>query len=349
MLKSKVQMKITVNRKEYSSIEEVPEELRQLIKESIVTKIRKGGLGGPTVSGRSLFKFRLGRPLSVEFEGPPESPKDYRLAAESAQSGRIPEGFPLEDFLSPLLVISGVFIIGAFIRQVSSGKSTDIPSILAATVFAVVLPILGVVWLGSRRQRRMLYPVLQEIALLIPGAFVVVVQGSPRLHVARDEWNGVASFVSGSEDDPTCSRFIARVFPSPAVFRVRARHLLSRFTSGFSGESVETGDAEFDRRYTINANDGKFALSMMDISGRQCLERLGALGKPLVDVAGGRVLIQVNKNLARMHGSSGRVRDTEMLRSFLAGAVAFSEAASRLSPHPPAPGRSSCGDTGKTV
>jgi hypothetical protein len=313
-------------------MDEVPEELRHLIEDGIAQQLRSGGKSGPVVVRKTLtLHAGAGHPVPVELQAPPGNPQAYRQAVMARESGGIPELFPLESLLPWLLGLGIAGVVLALVLE-ARWKLPGNPRRLLGEFGGVGAAVIGLVWLWDRRRRRDLYPLLQNIAGMISGSFVVVVRSSPQLHVARDAWNGVAAFYAGSKNSPSYSRFVARIAPSPAGFRVHARRFLDRFVDTTIGETVPTGDAEFDGRFAMTSIDRNFALSMMDLSRRPALDRLHAFGNPVVEVIGGLVRVQVDRDLSRP-------RHADDLQGFLIDAVALVDAASRLAPReqPPAP------------
>jgi len=322
-------MKITINGKVYASLDEVPEEFRSVIREGVERE-----LGHPSPGGRTVFRktiqFGVGQAVPPEIQQPLEEPREYRRKVEGMQSGRIPPVGPLEPLFTPILVL---VIIAAVVSLLSGLKAGGRPGIGTAMIHVVVAgaSAVGIAWFWDRRRRRDLYPVFQDLAGRLPGAFVAVMRGNPCLFFARDTWNGGATFFMGSKGNPPYSRLDAHLAPSAARLRLHARHLLDRLVS--SGEVVPSGDADFDSKFTVTSPDRAFAAGFLDSARRECVMRLAASGAPVVEVNGGFVRVQVGRNLARLGRESRRAFNEEVLYGFLSDASLLADAASHLT-HP---------------
>lgn len=325
----KTGMKITINGKEYASLEEVPSELRHLIEEGINRQLRPGAPSGP-VTIRKTFKFNLGHPAPVELQPMTEDPREYRRTAESQQSGNIPTPFPLESLLIPLFCLLIIFGLGlALLGKFHVTNPFFSPAVVLFIVFVVFM---GIILLWNRNQIRLIYPILQDIASRIPGTFVVISKGKPVFHVAREGWNGFATFKFATKHNPAFSRLVVRMQPSPVLLYISSKGILDRFKPKHPGTPVETGNREFDSRFGITSSDRNFAIGLMDFSRQPVMERLYSFTNPLVEIFGGQVKIQVGRNLSHVRRVSKRPRDTEALYNFLVDAITIADAASRLIP-----------------
>jgi hypothetical protein len=326
-------MKITINGKEYGSLDEVPEEFRSIIREGVERELGHPSPGGKTVI-RKTIRFAAGQAVPPEVRQPLEEPREYRRKVEGMQSGRIPPVGPLEPLFTPVLVLA---IVAAISSLLSSLKAGGRPGMGTAMIHVAVAgaSAVGIAWLWDRRRRRELYPVFQDVAGRLPGAFVAVMRGNPCLFFARDTWNGAATFFMGSKGNPPYSRLDARLAPSTARLRLHARHLLDRLIS--SDEAVPSGDADFDAKFTVTSPDRAFALAFFDPARRECIVRLSALGHPEVQVDGGFARIQVGRNLARLGRGARRASNEEVLYGFLSDAALLADAASHLAHPSPAP------------
>jgi len=132
-------VKITINGREYSSLDEVPEEMRHLIQDRIATAMASAATTG-----------------DPGFAPQPQllTPAEYRRQIESQQSGRAPEAFQGERGLG--------IALWAIIALSAAGLATGYS--IPVLFFTIAFSTLGLIGLWYRRQNRALYPVPLDLA-----------------------------------------------------------------------------------------------------------------------------------------------------------------------------------------
>jgi hypothetical protein len=328
----KAEFKVVVNGHEYHSLDEMPEQLRSLVKDAVKTGVKQAltNPGATQLNFKKSFKLRLGEDAApLEMQPPIESPEEYRLSMQMRQGGSVPDATAWEPALTVALVLVAFATVIEWIRVLKNPEVLGVWTVLAPFV-PLLLSILGLAWVWNRRQRRELYSVLQDLALRMHGAFVVLVRGNPVLHFARDGWNGTFVIRRGSDDTPTCSLIEAQIQPSRARLTVRSRVLLDSITRLFGVVPPDTGNGEFDRGFSVSADDPGFAGKILDHVLVAILVRLGGFGRVALEIKGNLVRISVERNLAVMRRRSRREEDAARLGSFLTDAAAVVDHVARL-------------------
>ncbi|HYM26287.1 MAG TPA: hypothetical protein VEU08_23885 [Vicinamibacterales bacterium] len=328
-----VHVKVTINGKEYTSLDDVPEPLRHLIEK------RMAAAAGGLVTGTTtvMLKSATG---DFPFELQPRllAPAEYRSQIEAQQTGSAPEAFPGEPQLGIALGAVIALSVAGFVIAASGGSFGPVIAIPRSAIpvffIASAASFLGLIGLLYRHQNRALYPVLLDLADRVPGAFVAVIGGRGRLFVARDAWHGAARFDPGSKYSPSYSRVDAQIGPSSLQLEIHSRSVLARLASAVvapAGTGTTTGDAGFDTHFAVACADESFVGKFLDDDVRDALNRLRGFGELSVTIRGNAVRVNVHRDLAQMHRRSRRGRDEDTLERFLTDACAVVDAAASRS------------------
>ena len=324
-------VKITINGREYTSLDDVPESFRHLIEGAMANALASKSGTGTAVRTTLTKLLPLSANLPFELQPKLLSPGDYRRQIEAQQSGSAPAAFAGEDSLWTALWAALAITVAGFFAAAMQRP----PIAWAAPVFVLLLTvcILGLVGLWTRRQRRLLYPVLSDLADRVSGGFIAVFRGEARFFVARDAWHGSAAFSPGSKYQASYSRFDATTQPSRVELALHTRTLFEKIAGSLGGQTGTTGlaaDAEFDRHFVATCSDSGVAGKMLDDRVRDALDRLRTFGDVSVTVRGNAVRVNVHQDLALMHRKSRQQKDQDALEQFLTDACTIVDAAAAI-------------------
>jgi hypothetical protein len=241
-------------------------------------------------------KKKRRKPYGFELPREFHRPETFRLKLEQ-------KGEPLPQLNVPALPVYLV-LLTALICWCYYGyqyNETHYPvSLTALIAFFSVLIVLSLVLIGFHdyHRRVRLCPLLKRLADLRPGAFLVIKGSSPSLFYARENWLGKLVFNEGGEHEKASTRLNAISAHSMSSLTISRESLLHKVL-GSDEETLPLPGSDFSRKFTVSGTDIEFAQKLLNPAISDAILRLDEFGRPLVEIDGNAVSIQIDHDLSR--------------------------------------------------
>lgn len=194
----------------------------------------------------------------------------------------------------------------------------------AIIVFLLVLGtlLMTLIAILELNRRARMSPVLQRMADLRHGAFLVMAGTSPRLRYARDRWIGRVDFEVGSDYENAFTRLDAVLRQPIGQLEIRKRKTLSNVIWGTDDDVIQLPEGDFSRRFRVSGPDSGFAEKLLTPAVLSAIMRLDELGPVHVDIDCNTARVEIGRDLSSP-------RKEGALRQFLAEAETIIETAAQ--------------------
>jgi hypothetical protein len=241
-------------------------------------------------------KKKRRKPYGFDLPKEFQRPEAFRLKLEQ-------KGEPLPQLNVPALPVYLV-LISALIYWCYYGyqyNETHYPvSLTALIAFFSVLIVLLLLLIGfyDYHHRVRMGPLLKRMAERRPGAFLVIKGSYPLLFYARENWLGKLVFNEGGEHQKASTRLNAISAHSMSSLTISRESLLHKVL-GSDEETLPLPESDFSRKFTVSGTDMEFAQKLLNPAISDAILRLDEFGRPLVEIDGNAVSIQIDQDLFR--------------------------------------------------
>jgi hypothetical protein len=196
-------------------------------------------------------------------------------------------------------------------------------SITALLVFFAVVIVLSLILMGFHDYHRMVRtcPLLKRTADLRPGAFLIIAGSSPSLFYARENWIGKLVFNEGGEHEKASTRLDAVTTHSMGSLVISTNSLVGEILRWSDEEAIPLPESDFSRKFAVSGTDAGFAARLLNTAAPDALLRLAELGRPLVEIDGTRVDVQIEGDLSHPRKEVGLVKFLEQAERIIEAAV----------------------------
>ena len=185
-----------------------------------------------------------------------------------------------------------------------------------------LIPFLATMIFREFNRRIGMYPLLKRLAVLRPGAFVVVEGSFPSLLYARSTWIGEVTFEEGSEEQSAFTRVDARIVTTHDWVEIRKKGIFDKFGRRSEECLLTPQPSAFNKQFLVSGPDREFIRDFLSPAISEAIMRIAEVGNPLVTVSHNSVRVEVEKDLSK-------ARREDMLRQFLTDAETIIERAAQ--------------------